>query len=55
MRNSLRALEGVSEVDVDLDDKIAVVIYETAKVVPTDMIEATTGVGFPSTVKPKAE
>ncbi len=51
MRNSLTSLEGVSEVEVDLDEKTAVVIYETAKVDIAKLTKATTDVGFPSKVK----
>lgn len=51
MRNSLKALEGIREVEVDLDDEIAIVIYETAKLEVSKMTEATTNIGFPSSVK----
>lgn len=51
MRNSLRALEGVRYVEVDLDEKMATVVYATAAVKTSAMIEATTNVGFPSSVK----
>lgn len=51
VRNSLTSLEGVSEVEVDLDEKTAVVIYETAKVDIAKLTKATTDVGFPSKVK----
>ena len=51
MRNSLTSLQGVSEVEVDLDEKTAVVIYETAKVDIAKMTHATKEAGFPSSVK----
>ena len=51
VRNSLRALKGVSQVQVDLDEKLATVIYETAMVETTAMIAATTNIGFPSSIK----
>lgn len=51
MRNSLRALEGVSQVEVDLDEKLATVTYATAMVETAAMIAATTNVGFPSSIK----
>lgn len=51
MRNSLKALEGIRQVEVDLDEKQATVIYETAKIEPLSMIEATTNIGFPSSIK----
>ena len=56
MRNSLRALVGVREVEVDLDENMAVVIYESAKLNVSKLTEATTNIGFPSVVKvPEAE
>ena len=55
MRNSLSSLEGVNEVEVDLDEKTAVVIYETAKVDIAKMTQATTEVGFPSSLKVVAD
>ncbi|MBT7678355.1 MAG: hypothetical protein HN637_07090 [Gammaproteobacteria bacterium] len=56
VRNSLRALEGVREVEVDLDENMAVVIYESAKLNVSKLTEATTNIGFPSVVKvPEAE
>ena len=51
MSKSLKTLEGVSEVEVDLDEKTAVVIYETAKVDIAKLTKATTDVGFPSSVR----
>ena len=51
MRNSLRALEGVRHVEVDLEDKQATVIYTTAVIKTSTMTEATTNIGFPSSVK----
>jgi len=51
VRNSLTGLEGVKEVEVDLDEKTAVVIYEIAKVDVVKMIKATTDVGFPSSIQ----
>lgn len=51
VRNSLTSLEGVNEVEVDLDEKTAVVIYQTAKIDIAKLTEATTDVGFPSSVK----
>lgn len=50
MRNSLRALDGVRHVEVDLDEELATVIYATAAIETSVMIEATTNVGFPSSV-----
>ena len=51
MSKALTTLEGVKEIEVDLDEKTAIVIYETAKVSVAKLTAATTDVGFPSTVK----
>ena len=51
VRNSLRALEGVIQVEVDLDEKLATVIYAIAVVETAALIAATTNVGFPSSIK----
>ena len=51
MRNSLRALEGVRQVEVDLDDETAVVVYASNVVQTAALIQATTNIGFPSTIK----
>ena len=51
MSKALTTLEGVKEIEVDLDEKTAIVIYETAKVDIAKLTRATTDVGFPSSVK----
>jgi mercuric ion binding protein len=51
VRNSLKALDGIKEIEVDLDEQIAIVIYETTKVEVSKMTQATTNIGFPSKVK----
>ena len=53
MSNSLKALEGIRDVEVDLDEQLAIVVYETAKVETSSMIKATTDIGFPSSIKPE--
>ena len=50
MRNSLRALEGVSQVEVDIDEKVAVVVA-SATVKTDELIAVTTKIGFPSSLK----
>lgn len=37
--------------EVDLDDETAVVIYETSKLEISGITQATTNIGFPSSVK----
>jgi copper chaperone CopZ len=51
VRNSLRALDGVRHVEVDLDEKQAIVVFASDAVKPASMIEATTNIGFPSALK----
>lgn len=50
MRNSLRNIDGVREVEVDIDEEIArvVVVQSTAAEI---LIAATTNIGFPSKLK----
>ena len=55
MRNSLRAPDGIRKVEVDLDEQIAVVIYESELVQTSSMIKATTDIGFPSALRPYDE
>lgn len=50
MRNSLRSIDGVREVEVDIDENIASVVV--AKSIAVDvLIAATTNIGFPSKLK----
>ena len=51
MRNSLKALAGIHWVEVDYDRKEAAVSYSPDLVKTDAMIEATTDIGFPSTVR----
>ncbi|PCI54453.1 MAG: hypothetical protein COB36_09805 [Alphaproteobacteria bacterium] len=55
MRNSLEALEGINETEVDLDEKTAVVYFDPSKVDVEKMVTATTDVGFPSSLRTKKE
>lgn len=52
MRNSLRKLEGIQSIDVDLEFEEAIVRYMPDKVDVQAMIRATTDIGFPSSLKP---
>ena len=47
---SLRKVAGVVSADVSLEDLTAVVTYDTDKTGVAELIEATTNVGYPSTV-----
>lgn len=50
VRNSLRALEGIQQVTVDLEEGTAVVDYVESQVSITTMTRATTDIGFPSSI-----
>lgn len=51
MRNSLRKLEGIESVEVDLEFEEAIVRFSPEVVDVQAMIKATTDVGFPSTLQ----
>jgi len=55
VRNSLKALDGVREVEVDLEEKLAIVVYDSNMVDTSSMIKATTEIGFPSSINPPDE
>lgn len=48
VRKSLEAVPGVKEASVDLNTKVAKVIYDQEQAKISDLIEATTKVGYPS-------
>ncbi|MCG8415566.1 MAG: heavy-metal-associated domain-containing protein [Pseudomonadales bacterium] len=51
MRSSLRKLEGIQSVEVDLDLEEAIVRYVPELVTIEAMTKATTAIGFPSSEK----
>jgi len=51
VRNSLKKVEGVKKIEVDLDDKTATVIVASKEVDTSLLIAATTNIGFPSVVR----
>jgi copper chaperone CopZ len=54
VRNSLRKLEGIHSVDVDIEFEEAIVRYSPALVNIEAMTKAITDIGFPSSLKPVA-
>lgn len=52
IRKALEQVPGVDEATVDFDRKTAKVIYDPDRVTPDALIEATTRVGYPSTIHP---
>jgi len=51
VRNSLKKIEGVRKIEVDLDDKTATVIIASKEVDTLQLVAATTNIGFPSAVR----
>ena len=50
VKKSLQQLDGVSDVQVSLDDKKVVVIYDDAHTSIADLQNATSNVGYPSSI-----
>ena len=55
VRNSLKKIEGVKKIEVDLDDKTATVIIASKEVDTSQLVAATTNIGFPSAVRNRKE
>jgi mercuric ion binding protein len=51
IKRALQNVEGVNEVDVTFETKLAVVIFDDEKTIIEALIEATTNAGYPSSVK----
>lgn len=51
VKKALEKVPGVTEAKIDFDRKTAAVRFDQDKVKPTDLIEATTNAGYPSTVR----
>ena len=51
MRNSLKKVEGVRKIEVDMDEKTATVIVASKEVDKSLLVAATTNIGFPSVVR----
>lgn len=51
MRNSLKKVEGVIKIEVDIDEKTATVIVASKEVDTSLLVAATTNIGFPSVVR----
>jgi periplasmic mercuric ion binding protein len=49
VEQSLRKVNGVSDVEVSYEEKTARVVFDDAVTTPTALSEATAAVGFPST------
>ncbi len=51
VRKAMQRVDGVKEVNVDLDSKNAVVIYDASVTTATEIGSASTDVGFPASVR----
>ena len=51
VRNSLKKVEGVIKIEVDIDEKTATVIVASKEVDISLLVAATTNIGFPSVVR----
>ncbi len=51
VKKALSKLEGVSKIDVSVENKEAVVTFDDAKITVQALLDATKNAGFPSTVK----
>ncbi len=52
VKQALKKVPGVTEANVDLDKKTATVTFDADRTDTAALIKATTGAGFPSTVRP---
>ena len=50
VREALKEVDGVTDVKVSLADKLAVVTFDDTKTTISELTEATTDVGFPSSL-----
>jgi mercuric ion binding protein len=51
VRKAMQRVDGVKEVNVDLDSKTAVVTYDSSVTSTTEIGNASTDVGFPASVR----
>ena len=54
VRKAMLRVDGVKEVNVDLDSKSAVVTYDAELTTPVEIGSASTDVGFPATLRDSA-
>lgn len=52
IKKALNKVEGVENIEVNLEKKEAVVTFDDAKTTVEALVEATTNAGYPSTVRP---
>lgn len=52
IKKALNKVEGVENIEVNLEKKEAVITFDDAKTTVEALLEATTNAGYPSTVRP---
>ncbi len=52
IKKALNKIEGVENIEINLEKKEAVVTFDDAKTTVEALVEATTNAGYPSTVRP---
>lgn len=52
IKKALKKVDGVENIEVNLEKKEAVVTFDDAKTTVEALLEATTNAGYPSTVRP---
>lgn len=49
VKKAMQRVDGVKEIDIDFDKKLAVVIYDDSVTTPKAIADAASNVGFPTT------
>lgn len=50
VKKAMSRVDGVDSIEIDIESKIATVVYDPTRAKPQDIADASTGVGFPTTV-----
>lgn len=50
VKKAMARVDGVESIEIDIESKIATVVYDSTRAQPEDIADASTGVGFPATV-----
>lgn len=54
VKKAMSRVDGVEEIAIDFETKIARVSYDPTRAEPQDIADASTGVGFPATIVPES-
>lgn len=50
VKKAMSRVDGVESIVIDIESKLATVVYDPTRAQPQDIADASTGVGFPTTV-----